>query len=96
MRKNHDKAGDTLGMLCFLATIATIAIPAYQVFMWLKEGTWIAVPIWTVLNHFGIIDLHFTSWVGLQRIFDWILELPFFLVPGFVAVVLGGMSSDRS
>lgn len=70
---------------------ASIAILGWQGAYWLKSGQW---PLLTWRDALGWFDITVpqASWVGLSRIVDWTLALPFALAPFLLAgLILWGM-----
>jgi hypothetical protein len=61
---------------CLFAAVAVIAL---QCLLWLKIGDWPSWSLQTALRAAGIAPGEF-SWVGLQRVFGWLLALPVSLV----------------
>ena len=61
-----------------------VAFPAYQTFVWLQEGAWHPLPISWAFHLIGWRIPH-TDWVGLQKIIDWLFDLPVLVLPAFMA-----------
>ena len=85
------------GMFGGLIFMTGLGLFGYQAFLWLQDGTWTEFPLFMVFD-FLFENTHFhqwmvqpESWVGLQKIFSWILEsTPISLalmVPGFSIVL---------
>jgi hypothetical protein len=51
------------------------AILAWQGYSWLRTGIWTALPISKAFQYFEW-PIPSTSWLGLQKIIDWIFEIP--------------------
>jgi len=51
------------------------AIFAWQCFMWLKYGYWHPVPVTAAFQNLGI-PYPTTEWAGVQKMIDWVLDLP--------------------
>jgi ABC-type cobalamin transport system permease subunit len=51
------------------------AIFAWQGYNWLRTGIWMALPVSRTFNYFEW-PLPSTSWLGLQKIIDWIFDIP--------------------
>jgi uncharacterized protein (DUF2235 family) len=86
---------------CIALLILTAALLAgsgtliYQIGNWLASGSWPTVELSAVLSCIRQIGPH---WVGLQKIWNWILALPLFLVfylVGFVIFWLLGILSAK-
>ena len=63
------------GMLLLL--LAGVALGISLLVFWLKEGRWYVMPLIDVLATYNISPPT-TEWIGLQKIIDWALKLPFF------------------
>ncbi len=59
-----------VGSIC-----AGIAVVGWQIFDWLKTGTWLPVSVGTTFEYFAIARPQ-TTWVGLQTVFDYLLAFP--------------------
>lgn len=80
-------------ILCSL--VIPIGIVGYQTFTWLQTGQWVSFPVrW--LWHNAQTSPH-VSWVGVQAMLDWALDLPisgasvFILVIALCIVVSGSL-----
>jgi len=51
------------------------AILAWQGYSWLRTGVWTALPISKTVSYFEW-PLPSTNWLGLQKIIDWMFDLP--------------------
>lgn len=51
------------------------AIWVYQVYYWLKNGSWLPITIEAGLMSVGL-GVPYTSWRGVQMIIEWIVALP--------------------
>ena len=84
-----DRAADRFGYwmiaVCGLV-LAAIAIPLLQGAYWLKTGSWPPLSFVDALQFVGVEPAPI-SWVGLQRIADWIWDLPFAGVLFFAGMV---------
>jgi len=60
------------------------AILCWQAFQWLREGHWTPLPV-SKLFTYNDIPLPHVSWLGAQKIIDWLLDIPL----SFVAFILG-------
>jgi uncharacterized protein (DUF2235 family) len=83
-----------VALLMLIAGFATgTIILAYQCISWLHSGIWHPMPLDLLLGSIRSIG---ADWIGLQKIFAWILALPlviFFYVIGTVLFWLGGLWS---
>jgi hypothetical protein len=69
------------------------AILAWQGYSWLRTGIWTVLPVSKTFQCFEW-PLPSTSWLGLQKIFDWIFDIPTSLavfVLSFVVVIILGI-----
>jgi ABC-type cobalamin transport system permease subunit len=48
---------------------------AWQGYSWLRTGIWTALPISKAFQYFEW-PIPITSWLGLQKIIDWIFDIP--------------------
>ena len=84
-----DRLADTIGGFVFpiglLVMIGGPAIWTWQCFHWLKTGEWTALPIVAGFAYAGIDPPQF-SWIGAQKISDWIMAAP--LSVGLIAIAL--------
>jgi hypothetical protein len=55
------------------------ALLVWQAYRWLKDGYWTEVPASTALTYMGC-PLPMVSWIGLQKIIDWLLDIPTSLI----------------
>ena len=63
-----------------------------QFVYWLKAGIWIPVDLWRILTEVGAGQISLPSWRGVQKILDWILDLPASLslmIAGLLLQVIG-------
>jgi hypothetical protein len=51
------------------------AILCWQGYSWLRTGIWTALPISKTFSYFEW-PLPSTSWLGLQKMLDWIFDIP--------------------
>jgi hypothetical protein len=58
-----------------VGSIAAIAIPGWQAFIWLQTGAWGGVPVMLLWRQTGLSP-YFTNWLGAQRIIFAILDMP--------------------
>ncbi len=82
-----------IGFMATLVFLSGFGLIGYQIFLWLKDGTWTEFPLFVVFNFlFENTALHSwmqnpESWYGLQKVGSWFLEnIPLSLaliVPGF-------------
>lgn len=63
---------------------ASVAILGWQGAYWLKSGHWPDVTWRDALSWWDIV-VPAPSWVGLSRIVDWVISLPFALAPFLLA-----------
>jgi hypothetical protein len=67
-----------VAILCGL--LSSLCILGYQVYVWLRFGNWVWVPVSRVIQ-----DQHYDySWVGLGQLIEWCLDLPIILVTLFI------------
>ncbi|MBR1204475.1 MULTISPECIES: hypothetical protein [unclassified Bradyrhizobium] len=59
-------------------------VPAYQAVLWLQTGHWTPLPISYGIQFLGW-HVPSTTWVGAQKIIDWLFDLPLWSIPGFMA-----------
>jgi len=78
-----------------LGLLGTISILGYQFFHWLKNGEWLPLPFYKLLQYLGfsfegILDL---PWQGLQKAIFWILEQPLAGIIGVTSLAIGWLMS---
>ncbi|HIE42567.1 MAG TPA: hypothetical protein EYP95_05000 [Nitrospinaceae bacterium] len=89
------------GMFGVMIFMAGLSLFGYQTILWLQNGVWTEFSLFVVFNFLfenTALQLWMTqpdSWVGLQKVFSWILEtvpLSFALIiPGFsIALFMAG------
>jgi uncharacterized protein (DUF2235 family) len=76
-----------------LAAGAGIAIFSYQLVEWLRTDIWYPMPLGQAIGGIRAIG---SEWLGLQRVYDWVLALPLSIlciVIGFLVFWAGGLLS---
>lgn len=85
-----DRASERFGYwmiaVCGLL-LAALAVPVLQGMQWLRTGIW---PPLSFKDALQIVEIEPApvAWVGLQRIAEWIWELPFAVVLFFAAMAV--------
>ena len=77
-------------VLTFISGLISAAgVLVYQVFQWLRTGSWVEMPFYLLFEWLGIdlSPLYSMEWQGLRKILFWILEGPM----SFILLVLGGI-----
>jgi hypothetical protein len=70
-----------LGLIGLLVTAAGFLIPLGQGFIWLRDGQWHSLPLFTLIKQFPVNDIFLTwlrhpdGWYRLQKITIWFLEI---------------------
>jgi uncharacterized protein (DUF2235 family) len=80
-------------LLTAIAFTAGTAILGYQGVTWLQSGLWTPMPLDLLLGSIRSIG---SNWIGLQKIYDWILALPLVValyVLGIIVFWIGGVVS---
>ncbi|WP_426533806.1 T6SS phospholipase effector Tle1-like catalytic domain-containing protein [Bradyrhizobium sp. McL0615] len=89
-----DRVVSCLALLFLVVAAATgILIFGYQLVEWLRTDIWHPLPLEVAIG--GIRNFG-SGWLGLQRVYDWILALPLsilFIVIGFLTFWAGGLLS---
>jgi uncharacterized protein (DUF2235 family) len=89
-----DRVVSCLALLFLVVAAATgILIFGYQLVEWLRTDIWHPLPLEVAI---GGIRKFGSGWLGLQRVYDWILALPLsilFIVIGFLMFWAGGLLS---
>ena len=89
------------GMFGVMIFVIGFSLFGYQAMLWLQDGVWTEFPLCVVFNFLfenTFLQQWMTppeSWVGLQKLFSWLLEsVPLSLalmVPGFsIALIMAG------
>jgi len=63
------------------------ALLVWQAYRWLKDGYWTEVPASTALTYMGC-PLPMVSWIGLQKIIDWLLDIPTSLILFVLSIIV--------
>src|SRR5882724_9925922 len=76
-----------LSELTGLTILVAPGILVWQAFQWLKTGVWIALPLSTLMDYF---EIHVSAgkWVGMQKIVDWVLDVPLSCVALVAALII--------
>lgn len=80
-------------LLLILAFAVGTGIFGYQCISWLQVGLWHPMPLDLLLGWLRSIG---SNWIGLQKIYDWVLALPlviFFYAIGILVFWVGGVWS---
>lgn len=89
-----DRIVSCLALLVLVLSVgAGIGIIAWQALEWMHNGVWTPMPLAKIAT---IVRALGSDWVGLQRVYDWILALPLsaiLIFAGFVIFGLGGSFS---
>jgi hypothetical protein len=89
-----DRVVSCLALLFLVVAAATgILIFGYQLVEWLRTDIWHPLPLEVAI---GGIRKFGSGWLGLQRVYDWVLALPLsilFIVIGFLMFWAGGLLS---
>jgi hypothetical protein len=64
--------------------LVALAFPAYQAFVWLQEGVWHPLPISSAMHLIGW-RVPQTDWIGVQKVINWVCDLPVLVIPAFMA-----------
>jgi hypothetical protein len=75
-----------------LAMFITPGIWAYQIIYWLRSGDWFPISIADGLHWIGIREPRF-AWMGVQKISDFVMDLPlsimiFFAILGIMFAIV--------
>lgn len=65
--------------LMSVAVISSVGIIASQLYLWLRSGTWIALPLVVLFEYLGMgLDPVYQprDWQGVAKIARWLLDLP--------------------
>lgn len=93
-----DKAADAIWVISWpVAALWALSIIGFQVFFWLRNGSWLEIPVASAFHYFGFqlsAIYEPKSWIGLARITEWFLSWPLSLVG--VLLLLGSTWSLRN
>lgn len=80
-----------VGLLGTLSILAGAITLCYQLYLWLKLGHWISIPLSALFMSFDINYslLTNTKWLGLHKILVWIFDLPVFVLLPIFGTFLG-------
>jgi hypothetical protein len=79
-----------MGLSLLLGIGSPVSVLGWQVYTWLKEGYWPLLPVTSLLTEMGIIP-SMPSWLGLQRIYLALLDMPLSFALFAVGMVVGGL-----
>jgi hypothetical protein len=68
-----------IGTISIISIIVGISIFGWQIFTWLKNGYWVAIPLSIGLEYIGfsLSSIYFPSdWHGVMKIIRWFLNWP--------------------
>ena len=92
------------GIFLSIAALPGPAVVAYQIARWSKEGVWFSIPASYLLRAMNVSRPE-TSWIGVQKILDWLLNLPlslwfcffslYFIAISYAMIVNGNKISRR-
>ena len=87
-----DTIAGSLLPIGLLSMLITPGIWAYQIIYWLRSGDWFPISLADGLHGIGLGVPRF-AWVGVQKISDFVMELPlsimiFFAILGLMFVVV--------
>jgi hypothetical protein len=79
-----------------IGLLAAFPVIAYQVYLWLKFGQWVPIPLVEALELSGInyLPVVNTSWEGVQKIGVWIIRLPLSIVVFVLGCMAGYLGSS--
>lgn len=99
MKKNTLLLLSSLFMsLAALSAYVAPCVLAYQCFLWLRDGFWTEYPIWLALETIGMGWPH-VQYVGVQKIFDFIVGLPTFIGLLFILpslLIVGALALEQA
>jgi hypothetical protein len=66
------------GQLGLLIILVAISVFIYQVYLWLRTGTWTPMPFYLIFNWLGVdlSPIGNMEWQGIKKIIIFILEFP--------------------
>jgi hypothetical protein len=75
----------------------TISILGYQLYLWLRNGEWLSIPLYKPLQYLGIsfIGILDLEWEGLQKCIFWLLEKPLAGVIGVSSLTIGWLMTIK-
>jgi hypothetical protein len=96
-RTRQNEIEGWVGLVGAFGLIAGFAVFLYQLYLWLKLGQWISMPLSTVFQWLGFDYSSVTdfAWIGVQKLVVWSLDLPLSamsIVAGFaIGYVVGSL-----
>ena len=94
-QENEDQAMTWLGV-SLLLVVLSLLILGLQCWVWLKTGDWMELPLWGVLEAFGLDSralVEIEGWAGVTKILNLMLEIPTALCPALAATLVVWISS---
>jgi hypothetical protein len=91
VRKAAFLFGQVLAQIGLWTALASLLIPAWQTYTWLRYGDWPALPLWTTWSWLGW-QFPETAWVGVQSILGWTFNQAtslFLFLSGVVVGLIG-------
>jgi hypothetical protein len=86
--------GIIICQLIMLVSFGTwLTILGYQASQWLKYGEWPNFPIIMFLEKVNVYP-QLTGWVGFDKIYGWILDLPISIIPFLMGVLCIWLIAD--
>ena len=78
VNKLQNKAEGWAGLLGALIILAAVLVFFYQVYLWLRAGTWAPMPFYLFFHWLGIdlSPVFNMEWQGVKKIIIFVLELP--------------------
>lgn len=87
LRAKKNEIEGWVGLLGAFGFISGVGVLIYQLYLWLKLGEWVSMPLSTLLVWLGFDYSSITNiaWVGVQKLVVWCLDLPL----SIAAIMLG-------
>jgi hypothetical protein len=80
-----------VGLIGAFGFLAGVGVFLYQIYLWLKLGQWVSMPLSTMIVWLGFDFSSVTNitWIGIQKLVVWSLDLPLSIVSIIAGLAIG-------
>lgn len=101
MKENiKNEVSGWLALVASLLIVASIGVVCYQIYLWLRLGAWVPMPLSHAFAQMGIDTFSSVtdiSWVGLKKVIEWLLDVSvavWLLVLAMICAVIGNPDTN--